>query len=75
MNYTTVEQSKKLLESGLSPETADEHPRKGLWNSEKVMLFLIDAFTELPNGHGTFKLKKECSMEQLLEDLRKAMED
>lgn len=54
---------------------ADQHPRKGLWDSEKVMLFLIGAFKELPNGNGTFKLKKECSMEQLLEDLRKAMED
>lgn len=55
-------------------EWADEHPKEELWNREKVMLFLIDAFKELPNGHGTFKLKKECSMEQLLEDLSKAME-
>lgn len=42
---------------------------------EKTELFLIDAFKELPNGYGTFKIKREGSIEQLIEDLRKAMED
>lgn len=41
---------------------------------EKTELFLIDAFKELPNGYGTFKIKREGSIEQLIEDFKKYME-
>ena len=37
-----------------------------LW---KVEEFLIDNLKELPMGNGKFKLKAECSLEELIEKL------
>lgn len=52
--------------------------KMGYWMKERMIekaeLFLIDAFKELPNGYGTFKIKREGSIEQLIEDFKKYME-
>ena len=38
MNYTTIEQSKKLLELGLNPETADMHFIKLIRDTDTVYI-------------------------------------
>lgn len=47
---------------------ADQHPRRGLWDSKKVIEW-IALHAELYGGFNQSKLNSMC------EDLRKAMED
>lgn len=49
-------------------EWADKHPRKGLWDKEKVITW-IALHAELYGGFNQGKLNSMC------EDLRKAMEN
>lgn len=42
---------------------------------EKASLFFIDFFKELPNGPNKFKIKRDCSIEQLIEYFKKAIEE
>ena len=54
------------LKEGL--ETADQHPRKGLWDSEKVCKFINENVREYHKS-GVFHIG------DFIKDLRKAMEE
>ena len=59
------------LKEGL--ETADRHPRKGLWDAEKVCSFIeenIDNYLYINRDWNAPQIKSN-----FIEDLRKAMED
>lgn len=58
-------------------EWADQHPREGLWDSEKVVEWIL-------NNYGTYEqtyadvggyIFSDFQIEQFIKDLRKAMEE
>lgn len=55
-------------------EWADQHPRKGLWDSEKVCKFLYEKVMDITylNEDNT---NEHYDKDEFIEDLRKAMED
>ena len=40
---------------------------------EKAQLFLIDKLKEIPMGNGKMKIKADCSLEDFIEDFKKAI--
>jgi len=40
---------------------------------EKAQMFLIDNLKELPIGDGKIKIKADCSLEDFIEEFKKAM--
>lgn len=48
---TTIEQSKRLLELGLNPETADMHHFKQSGDFQHIWGFFIDTYKNIPNWY------------------------
>lgn len=78
-HFCTEESCDRYKDCKLCPK-AQAHPQLleiATWKEqqmiEKVSLFFIDAFKELPNGYGTFKIKRDGSIEQLIEDFKKSI--
>lgn len=55
---------------------ADQHPRKGLWDSEKVISFLKEHATVENSSNINIHINGACYhfVNDFIEDLRKAME-
>lgn len=64
------------LKEGL--ETADQHPRKGLWDAEKVVEWILNNYETYEqtysdnSGNHTYS---DFQIGQFIRNLRKAMED
>jgi hypothetical protein len=52
-------------------EWADQHPRKGLWNAEKVCNILRNKM----DSNWFYEKMERADYNSIIEDLRKAMED
>lgn len=74
MNYTSIEQSKKLLELGLSPETADMYwKRSSVLNSKEKWIPRI--INNLPILFDDDDIIPCWSLDALLEVMPKSLED
>lgn len=54
---------------------ADQHPRKGLWDSEKVVEWIKNNFSCSGHGFPLHYLHTSYQPEDIVKDLCKAMED
>lgn len=68
--YQLSNSQEKFIEGA---KWADEHPRKGLWDAEKVIKFIHTIFTETISGNVISRTN--TTVDEVIKDLRKAMEE
>lgn len=68
--YDYIMQSSKFKKGIL---WADENPKEGLWDAEKVIKFIHTIFTETISGNVISRTN--TTVDEVIKDLRKAMEE